>query len=154
MNMLKPQDSNNPAGEEKPAYVYHGTVAGRLRSIYEHGLIPGKVPVWKGQGEQDQLIRSISDAAVFFSLTWSNALGTWAFIAHKCSRGPKASIKRAPAVIRLSTKNLHLERDPAALNPSWMVRGTVPVPGAEVIIGFDTLRPVWRPLGEVIHELG
>ena len=136
-----------------PQYVYHGTTAGRLPSIHKEGLIPGKEPVWKGGTEHDSMVRQNSDGGVFFSSLWRNAMHHWARAAHHSSKGPKASIKRAPAVIRIRKDQLPLEVDPAATQPSLMVRGVVPVDTAEVIIGFDTAFPIWRPLGEIAQTI-
>lgn len=136
-----------------PRYAYHGTTAGRLPSIYKEGLVPGKLPVWKGSSAQDALVRQNSDSGVFFSSNWRSALHNWALIAHLSSRGPKASIKRAPAVIRIRTDQLSLESDPVATQASLMVRGVVPTDTAEAIIGFDTSFPIWRPLAEVCKML-
>ena len=129
-----------------PQYAYHGTTWGCLEGVLEHGLVPGKKPVWTGQSEESLRVREHSDGGVFFADSWRSAMYSWAFISHKRSRGPKISRKRIPAVIRLDARNLSLEADALATARSWKVAGPVTALDAEVIIGFDIGFPRWVPL--------
>lgn len=129
-----------------PQYAYHGTTVGCLEGVFEHGLVPGKKPIWTGQSEEALRVREHSDGGVFFTDSWRSAMHWWAFIAHKRSRGPKTSRKRMPAVIRLNARNLKLEVDALATALSWKVSGPVRAVHAEVIIGFDIGFPRWVPL--------
>lgn len=128
-----------------PDYVYHGTIARNLKSIDEIGLQAGVNPVWRGKGISES-VRKSSDSGVFFTDSWRVAMGNWAYMAHQKSRGPKAGANRKPVVIRINRAKLDLERDPLALSASWMVKGSVPVQDAEVIMGFDVEFPEWVPL--------
>jgi hypothetical protein len=136
-----------------PQYVYHGTTVGHLESILALGLIPGKNPIWTGQSEEAIQIREHSNGSVFFSDSWRGAMYTWAFVAHKRTRGPKTSRKRLPAVIRLDSRNLSLEADALAAARSWKVSRPVPTLDAEVIIGFDIGFPCWVPLRLAVSSM-
>jgi hypothetical protein len=117
-----------------PAFIYHGTIYGRLTDILNNGLLPRKNPVWK---EEDVPGKRIAKA-VFFDLTWRGALG-WAEIAHLKSKGRRAGRHRTPVVIRLSTGQLVLEQDPFATKGGCvMVRATVPVDGGHAILGRES----------------
>lgn len=128
-----------------PRYVYHGTIFRNLEGIAESGLKPGERPVWNRK-DIDESVRKSSDSGVFFADSWRVAMGHWAHIAHRKSQGPKAGLNRKPVVIRINREKLALERDPLASSPSWLVRGSVPVEDAEVIMGFDVGFPQWVSL--------
>lgn len=136
-----------------PKYLYHGTTVGRLKGIAKNGLIPGKVPVWKGQSVKDSEIRKNSNSGVFFANNWRAAMHNWAYIAHLRSRGPRDSLGRKPTVIRISAEKINLVVDPLAAAPSLMVKGSVLEKGVEVAIGFDVDFPKWVPLELVAASL-
>jgi hypothetical protein len=134
------------SSQNLPSYAYHGTIVKNLKGIAEDGLQPGRSPVWTGKADTSANVRANSDSEVFFSEGWREAMGMWAYTAHAKSRGPKNGVNRKPVVIRISRAKIALERDPLARNPSWMVKGSVSVQDAEVIIGFDVEFPQWVPL--------
>lgn len=125
-------------------YVFHGTILGRVRSIAEHGLMPGREPVWSKRG-----LAKWSAQAVFFASTW-RAASDWASMAHEHSRGPRDGMHRKPVVVRVPTIDLTLEPDIVTTRPdSLMVRNLVATDNADVLlIGYRTL-PVWRPIWSV-----
>jgi hypothetical protein len=142
---FKQSITNELTFKNLPEYVYHGTIARHLKSIAEIGLQPGKSPVWSGKGISES-VRKSSDSGVFFTDSWRVAMGNWAYMAHRKSRGPKAGANRKPVVIRINRAKLILERDPLALSASLMVKGSVAVHDAEIIMGFDVGLPEWVPL--------
>jgi hypothetical protein len=128
-------------------YVYHGTVYGRLTSIAEHGLMPAMRPLWR----HTPRVRDHRKSSVFFTTTWRGAVW-WADVAHRHSRGPRASLGRRPVVVRVPTDGLALERDNLATAPNCMlVRGIVSVANADVLTELAGY-PKWRPLYTVLGK--
>ncbi len=135
--------------EPAPAYVYHGTVFGRLVSIAEHGLVPAMKPVWRDRAH----VRAHASQAVFFTPTWRGAVN-WAEAAHHHARGRRDSRARRPVVVRIPSVALVIEPDPLAAVPGCLlVRGTVSTETADVFIAPLTGYPTWRPLGSLVREL-
>lgn len=129
-------------------YVYHGTIFGRIKDILNKGLLPGENPVWK----EPLVSRQHCNDAVFFSLTWRNAM-SWAESAHHRSRGPREGNFRRPVVLRIPMTGLNLEHDPLSMRSgSYMVRSSVPLKDPHVIIGRQGGFPIWRPLAEVVSK--
>ncbi|OAN49955.1 hypothetical protein A6A05_01685 [Magnetospirillum moscoviense] len=128
------------------AYVYHGTIYGRLAGIAREGLIPGKAPVWKERHVPSDFLTS----SVFFTSSWRGAM-TWAETACHCSRGRRDGLHRTPVVVRLPALGLDLQPDPRATTLGClMVAGTVPSNRAHVIVGATRGFPIWRPLQDVL----
>lgn len=131
------------------AYVYHGTVFGRLRSIAELGLIPALKPVWKTSRYVGAHVEEQCQGAVFFTSAWRTAV-QWAEAAYSRSRGRRASLARSPAVIRVPTPALTIELDRVARVPGCvLVRGVVSVANADVFLAPLVGVPTWRSLFDV-----
>lgn len=126
-------------------YLYHGTVFGAINSIAESGLLPGHAPVWR----RNSYHRANSDEAVFFTTDWRSAV-MWSQAAHLFGRGPRASLKRSPVVLRVVAGPIRAEPDPVAGHRSCVkVRATVGASDADVLVDLRGGLPVWRPILEV-----
>lgn len=130
-------------------YLFHGTVWGKLASIHDHGLVPGRAPVWKRLAH----VRRHSDSAVFFTDNFSAAAG-FARIAFNASPGRRNSAKRAPVVLRIIRPTSGVEPDQVAAMPGcWLIRSDVDVAGASVALASDShLAAVWHPLKRALEE--
>jgi hypothetical protein len=128
------------------AYVYHGTVWGRLESIAKLGLVPALKPVWTNRTH----IQNHCREAVFFTTTWRSAV-QWAQAAHSHTRGRRDSLVRRPVIVRIPTNELVIEPDRLAMAPRCLlVRGGVPTANAEAFIAPLAGFPTWQPLGSIV----
>jgi hypothetical protein len=128
-------------------YLYHGTVFARLPQIHREGLKPGEVPVWR----TERLLQRCSEA-VFFAVGWRSAANFASYTSAR-TRGPKDGPGRRPVVLRLPAGGLDVEVDTwATTDGCRMVRGSVPMAGADVFLPPLHGVPTWRPLAEVVAE--
>lgn len=129
-------------------YVYHGTIVGKLKPIFDGGLMPGLKSAWSGRED----LREQCARAVFFSTTWRSA-ANWSLMTHAKSRGPRNGKSRTRAVLRLSSDGLMFSRDPySPAGNGLMVEGIVDVRSADVFAGALQGFPTWVPLADFLKQ--